>query len=65
MVVLVAAGAMSLKWVLAISLVVFAEKVMPGGWRTARFAGWALIAAGVAVAARPELAAMLKPHGMH
>jgi predicted metal-binding membrane protein len=63
MVVLVAAGAMSLPWVLAIALVVFAEKVMPGGGRTARFAGWALIAAGVAVAAKPELAALLKPSG--
>ena len=65
MVVLVAAGAMSLKWVLAISLAVFAEKVLPRGERTARVIGVSLIAAGVAVAARPELAAMLKPHGMH
>ncbi len=64
MLVLVAVGAMSLAWVLAIALVVFAEKVLPFGGRAARIAGVALIVAAVAIAARPELAAVLPPHGM-
>ncbi|MEO7823396.1 MAG: DUF2182 domain-containing protein [Gemmatimonadaceae bacterium] len=49
MVLLVVAGAMSLPWVLAIALVVFAEKVLPGGGRTARITGTALIVAGVTI----------------
>lgn len=65
MVVLVAAGAMSMAWVLAIALVVFAEKVLPLGGRTAGFTGIALLVAGLVLAARPELAAALRPHGMH
>lgn len=65
MVVLVAAGAMSLRWVLAIALVVFAEKVLPGGGRTARVVGVALIAAALAVAVRPELTGALRPLGGH
>lgn len=64
MVVLVVAGAMSLAWVLAIALVVFAEKVLRLGGRTARLSGIALIVAGLVLAARPELAAALRPHGM-
>lgn len=60
MVVLVVAGAMSLPWVLAIAMLVFAEKVLPGGGRTARIIGITLIAAGLAVAMRPELAAALR-----
>ncbi|MEO6331497.1 MAG: DUF2182 domain-containing protein [Gemmatimonadaceae bacterium] len=62
MLVLVVAGAMSLPWVLAIALVVFAEKVLPGGERTARIVGATLIAAGLAVALRPELAGVLRAH---
>lgn len=61
MLVLVAAGAMSLPWVLAIALVVLAEKLLPGGERTARIAGAALIALGVAVAVMPDLAGALRP----
>ena len=65
MVVLVAAGSMSLPWVLAIALAVFAERALPGGQRTARVIGGALILAGVAVALRPELAGSLRPSGMN
>lgn len=65
MVLLVVAGAMSLPWVLAIGLVVFAEKVLPRGERTARITGTALIIAGVAIAIWPDLAGALRPHGSH
>lgn len=61
MVVLVVAGAMSLPWVLAIALVVFAEKILPGGERTARVVGALLLAAALAVAVRPELAGGTSP----
>lgn len=64
MLILVVAGAMSLPWVLAIALVVFAEKVLPAGGRTARLVGVLLIVGGVAVALKPELAAVLRPAGM-
>jgi predicted metal-binding membrane protein len=47
--VLVAAGVMSLAWMLALTLVVFAEKVLPLGELTARVIGVALIAAGLAL----------------
>jgi predicted metal-binding membrane protein len=56
---------MSLPWVLAIALLVFAEKVLPGGERTARITGAMLIAAGLAVVVRPDLAGALPPHGLH
>lgn len=59
MVLLVVAGAMSLPWVLAIALIVFAEKVLPGGARAARMTGIALIAAGIALAIWPDLAGVL------
>jgi predicted metal-binding membrane protein len=61
MVILVAAGAMSISWVLAIAIVVFAEKVLPRGWRTARLVGVSLIALGLAVALHPELAGTMRP----
>lgn len=60
MLILVVVGAMSLPWVLTIALLVFAEKVLPQGWRTARVIGVALIVAGVLVALRPESARVLK-----
>jgi predicted metal-binding membrane protein len=60
MVILVVAGAMSLPWVLAIALLVFAEKVLPGGERTARITGVILIVAALAVAVWPELAGALR-----
>ena len=64
MVVLVAAGAMSLPWVLLIAAVVFAEKLLPRGEWTARGVGIALIALGAAVALRPELAVALRGQPM-
>jgi predicted metal-binding membrane protein len=65
MLLLVVAGAMSLPWALAIALVVFAEKVLPAGERTAPIIGVILIVAALAVVVRPELAAALRPHGLH
>ena len=60
MLILVAAGAMSLPWVLAITVLVFAEKVIPFGQTTARVAGYALLVLAAAVALRPELAGTLR-----
>jgi predicted metal-binding membrane protein len=48
--VLVAAGVMSLAWMLLLTLVVFAEKVLPGGQRTSRVVGGAFLILGVVVA---------------
>jgi predicted metal-binding membrane protein len=64
MIVLVAAGAMSLGSVVIITLVVVVEKTVPGGRRAATAFGVALIALGVAVAARPDLERILRgEHG--
>jgi predicted metal-binding membrane protein len=60
MVVLVAAGAMGLPWVLLIACAVAAEKLLPRGEWIARAAGLALVLLGVAVAARPGLALALR-----
>jgi predicted metal-binding membrane protein len=60
MVVLVAAGAMSLPWALLIAAVVFAEKALPAGAWTARAAGAALVLLGALVVAEPGLAAALR-----
>ncbi len=62
MVILVAAGAMSIAWVVLIAFLVFAEKVLPHGWRTARLIGVGLIALGLSVALHPGLAGALRPH---
>ena len=64
MAILVAAGAMSIAWVVLISLVVFAEKVLPDGWRTARIVGLALIALGIAIAIRPGIAERVRGGAM-
>lgn len=56
MVVLVGAGAMGLVWVVLIAVLVLAEKLLPFGEPTARVAGVALIALGVAVAVQSQLA---------
>jgi predicted metal-binding membrane protein len=48
--VLVAAGVMSLAWMLALTLVVFAEKVLPVGARAVVAGGVALIVLGPLVA---------------
>jgi predicted metal-binding membrane protein len=60
MVILVAAGAMSLPWVLLIAAVVAAEKLLPRGEWITRGAGGLLLLLGAAVAVRPELAVALR-----
>jgi len=60
MLVLVAAGAMGLRWVLLITAAVAAEKLLPGGEWIARATGMALVVLGVTVAVRPELAMVLR-----
>jgi predicted metal-binding membrane protein len=60
MLVLVAAGAMGLPWVLLITAIVAIEKLMPGGEWIARIAGAALVLLGVTVALRPDLVAALR-----
>ena len=62
MVVLVAAGAMGLPWVLLIAAVVAAEKMLPRGEWIARAVGGALVALGLAVALHPGLVMLLR-HG--
>ncbi|HEV2032954.1 MAG TPA: DUF2182 domain-containing protein [Candidatus Dormibacteraeota bacterium] len=64
MVVLVAAGAMSLPWVLLIAAVVFIEKLLPRGDLIARIAGVGFVVLGLAVALDPDLAAMLRGNSM-
>jgi predicted metal-binding membrane protein len=59
MAVLVAAGAMGLAWVTLIALVVFAEKLIPGGRTSRRLVGISLVALAVAILLRPEMAAQL------
>jgi predicted metal-binding membrane protein len=49
--VLVAAGVMSLAWMLLLTLVVFAEKVLPGGHRLSQAVGVVLLLLGIVVAA--------------
>ena len=60
MLVLVAAGAMGLPWVLLITAAVAAEKLLPGGEWYARAAGGALVLLGVTVALRPDLVTVLR-----
>ena len=64
MVVLVAAGAMGLAWVLFITAVVAAEKLLPGGEWIARVTGAVFLFLGVAVAVHPELVTALRGHAM-
>ena len=60
MVVLVAAGAMSLPWVLLIATTVFIEKLLPRGELFARVVGVGFVVLGLAIAVDPDLAAMLR-----
>jgi predicted metal-binding membrane protein len=46
---LVAAGVMSLAWMLLLTLIVFAEKVLPGGQRASQVVGIALVSLGIGV----------------
>ena len=64
MVILVAAGAMALPWVVLITAAVFAQKLVPGGELTARITGGVLLALALAVAVQPELAVGLRGQGM-
>ena len=64
MVVLIAAGAMSLPWVLLIAAIVFIEKLLPRGDLVARLVGVGFVALGVAVAIDPDLAAVLRGNSM-
>jgi predicted metal-binding membrane protein len=60
MVVLVAAGAMSLPWVLLVASIVFVEKLFPRGELSARLVGVGFVILGLVIAVDPELAAMLR-----
>jgi predicted metal-binding membrane protein len=60
MLVLVAAGAMGLRWVLLIAALVAAEKLLPGGEWFARAVGGALLLLGATVALRPDLVTVLR-----
>src|SRR5262249_60633492 len=60
MLVLVAAGAMGLAWVLLIAAIVAAEKLLPRGEWIARATGGAFLLLGVAVALRPTLVTALR-----
>jgi len=60
MVVLVAAGAMGLHWVLLVAALVALEKLAPGGVVVARAAGVALVVLGLLVAVEPSLYGVLR-----
>jgi predicted metal-binding membrane protein len=60
MVVLVAAGAMALQWVLLIAVVVLIEKLLPFGEWTARVVGGGLVLLGLALFLDPGLALVLR-----
>jgi predicted metal-binding membrane protein len=60
MVVLVAAGAMGLRWVLLIAALVAAEKLLAGGIGIARTAGALLVVLGALVAVNPGLYMLLR-----
>src|SRR5262245_13165583 len=60
MVVLVAAGAMGLPWVLGITAVVAMEKLLPRGEWIARATGGAFLILGMAAAAYPDLVNLLR-----
>jgi predicted metal-binding membrane protein len=64
MVVLVAAGAMALNWVLLIAAVVFVEKVLPRGEASAWLVGGGLVLLGLAIVLDPPLAMLLHPASM-
>ena len=64
MLVLVAAGAMSLPWVLLIAAVVFVEKLLPRGDAVARVAGVGFVLVGLSIALDPSMATMLRGNSM-
>jgi predicted metal-binding membrane protein len=63
MAVLVISGAMSLLWVVLIALIVFMEKVMPFGERSAQLSGAGLGLLAVLVALHPPLSMLLRGGG--
>jgi predicted metal-binding membrane protein len=63
MAVLVISGAMSLIWVVLITLIVFIEKVMPFGERGAQLSGAGLGLVAVLVAVHPQLSILLRGGG--
>jgi len=64
MIVLVAAGAMSLPWTLLIATLIFAEKLIPRGEWTARISGVVLVALGLVVLLQPDVAMIIRRTGM-
>jgi predicted metal-binding membrane protein len=60
MVVLVAAGAMGLHWVLLIAALVAAEKLAPGGVAVARVAGVALLVLATVLSINPGIMVALR-----
>ncbi len=60
MIVLVAAGAMALHWVLAIAALVLAEKLLPYDRWTSRLIGGGLVILGLLVAFEPGIAGVLR-----
>jgi len=64
MVVLVVAGSMGLPWVVAIALVVFAEKLLPPGRAFGRGIGLALLAGAALLVLRPDLVPFLAQGAM-
>ncbi len=60
MAVLVIAGAMSLLWVVLIALIVFVEKLMPFGERSAQVTGAGLGLLATFVAVHPDLSMLLR-----
>jgi predicted metal-binding membrane protein len=63
MAVLVISGAMSLLWVVLIALIVFVEKVMPFGERSAQLSGAGLWLLAVLVAVHPQMSMLLRGGG--
>jgi predicted metal-binding membrane protein len=64
MIVLVAAGGMGLQWVALLAIVIFAEKILPGGEWFARLAGAGLVLLAILIVLQPGLAGVLRGQSM-
>lgn len=65
MLVLFAVGVMSITWMLVLTVVVFAEKILPLGERVAQVIAVLLIGCGVWVAVAPDsVPGLTQPGGM-
>ena len=62
MVILFALGLMSITWMTLVALLIFAEKVLPGGERLARVFALAFLAAGIWIAIAPGSVPGLHTH---